>query len=268
MNTTVVRIAAGGLFALGVLAGAADAQTAAPRPAASPSPAPTPLAFTARAHANVTVGTGDRTIGGTAVLGMSQRANLTRVDVISVTADAIPLPPISVTFVIDRNARTVTAWSDATKKYYVQRMSPAPSPGPTSTPKPQGVFTGTSPFAKLDVLDVSIKLTGHTTTAGIPTSGLAIDAHFGKKGSTNVTHATATMQLADEYGAFPLTIDVLLDPGASSTGIKLSYAVDEMTRAIPAAAAFSVPAGYAQATSIMAVVFRASAPTGQASPAP
>ncbi len=281
MNTTIVRIAVCGLFVLGGLVSPAAAQKTTPRPAAmparpAPSPSPTPLAFTARAHADITVVTADRTIDGKAVLGMSQRANLTRVDVISVTTDAIPLPPISVSFVVDRNARTVTSWSAATKQYYVQRMSPAPSPGPTPAPKPLGLFAGTSPFAKLDVLDVSIKLTGHTTTAGIATTGLLIDGHFAKKGSTNVAHATVTTQLADDFGAFPLTIDASLEPGAPSTGVtspasvKLSYAVDELTRALPAAAGFRVPAGYRRATSMLAVIFpgQSSAPTSLRRPRP
>jgi hypothetical protein len=279
MNTTVARTAACGAFALVALGSAAVAQTATPRPPGAPSPAPTPLAFTARAHADITVVTTDRTITGSAVLGMAQRANLTRVDVISVKTDVLPLPPISASFVIDRNAKTVTTWSTASKRYYVQRMLPAPSPGPTPTPKPFGLFVGTSPFAKVDVLDVSMKMTGHTTTAGIATTGLAFDAHFAKKGSVNVVHVTATTQLADEYGAFPLTIEVLLEPGApvgigappsasTPSSVKLSYAVDELTRAVPPIAGFRVPAGYTKATSMMAVVFRGSITVGQPSPAP
>lgn len=264
MNRTVARVVAGGAFALGVLGSAANAQTRTPAPAA-PSPSPTPLAFTVRAHANVTIVTTDRTITGSAVLGVSQRANLTRVDIVSVQTDAIPLPPISGTFVIDRSAKTVTGWSAATKQYYVQRMAPAPSPGPTPTPKPQGLFTGTSFLAGLDVMDLSAKLTGHTTTAGLPTSGLAIDAHFAKKGSLTVIHATATTQLADDYGGFPMTVDVTLDPGGSQS-LKLSYAVDELTRALPAAAGFHVPTGYTKATSMLGVLIHSG--TRRPSPAP
>jgi len=265
MNARAVSIAAWGVFAVVALGSAAGAQSGTPRPA-PPNPSPTPLAFTARAHASITVVTNDRTITGSAVLGMSQRANLTRVELISVKTDAVPLPPISATFVVDRSARTVTAWSDATKRYYVSRMSPSPSAGPTPTPKPQGLFVGTSFLAGLDVMDVSVKLTGHTTTAGIATSGLAIDAHFAKKGSLNVVHATGTTQLADEYGAFPLTIDLSLDPGGSQS-LKLSYAVDELTRAVPAAAGFRVPVGYTKATSMMGVVLNSMPSTVQPSPA-
>ena len=265
MNRMAVPITVWGVFAVVALGSAAGAQSGTPRPA-TPSPSPTPLAFTARAHADITVVTTDRTITGSAVLGMSQRANLTRVDVISLKTDVIPLPPISATFVVDRSARTVTAWSNVTKRYYVSRMSPSPSPGPATTPKPQGLFVGTSFLAGLDVMDVSVKLTGHTTTAGIATSGLAIDAHFAKKGSTNVVHGTATTQLADDYGAFPLTIDVALDPGGAQS-LKLSYAVDELTRAVPAATGFRVPAGYAKATSMIGVVLNSKRPAGQPSPA-
>ncbi len=64
-----------------------------------------------------------------------------------------------------------------------------------------------------------------------------------------------------------MTIDVALDPGGSQS-LKLSYAVDELTRAVPAAAGFRVPAGYAKATSMMGVILRAGPAPGQASPAP
>ncbi len=274
MNRTVARLGACSFLAWGVLGAAAGAQTA------MPSAAPTPLAFTAHAHAGVTVGMADRSVGGQAALGVSQRANLTRVDVISLTTDAIALPPIKFTAVIDRSARTLTVWNDTTKTYYVQRFAVAPPTStpaaratPAPTPVPIGAFGGRSPFANLEVLDVSLKMTGHTTTAGLPSTGLAFDLHVARKGAKTPMHLITTMQLSDEYAAFPLSIDATVEPGEMQAPAKFSYAVDDLTRTVPAIAAFRTPAGYRRARSILAVILNGSKvrfgnPPASPSPAP
>ena len=143
MDTRVVRVLAGGAFALAALGSAVNAQTAPPKPAPA-SPSPTPLAFTARAHADVTVVSTGRTITGSAVLGMSQRANLTGVDVISVKTDAIPLPPVSATFVVDRSARTVTGWSERDQEI----LRPAHGTGSQSRADADAETTGDSSPAR------------------------------------------------------------------------------------------------------------------------
>jgi hypothetical protein len=259
----------------------ADAQT----PAASPTPAPTPAGFTAHAHANVTVVTASGTYGGTAQLGMAQRANQTRIDVLSVKSDSLPVPPIAVTVVIDRGANTLTAWSDTTKLYRVQpflprslagatsRPSPTPrlSPAPRASATPRPVSRGTSPFAKLDVLSVTLKLIGHTTTAGVPTTGLSFDLQVQNKGDKTPTHVTATTQLADEYAVFPMTVDISVDPGTAPFSAKLAYAVDDLTRGMPPATSFSIPAGYREAPSLLGVIFPGRSvrmPSRAPSPAP
>jgi hypothetical protein len=262
-------LAAGGL-AVVALGGPAGAQTA--RPSAAPTAAPTPAGFTARAHANVTVSAQGTTYDGAAQLGVEQRDQLTRIDVISVRSESLPIPPITGTVVIDRRANTLTLWNDTTKLYRVQPFiprssasprasaSPRPSPRPSGTPGP--ARRATSPFENLDVLDASLRLTGHTTTAGLPTTGLAFDLRVRRKGDQAASHLTATTQLADGYAVFPVTLDLTLDPGALPFGAKVAYAVDSFTGGQPAPARFQIPAGYKEAPSIFAMLFPSRSSSG------
>jgi hypothetical protein len=105
------------------------------------------------------------------------------------------------------------------------------------------------------VLDVTLRLTGHTTTAGLATTGLAFDLLVRNTGDQATSHVAATVQVADDFAAFPVTLDVSLEPGAAPFGAKLSYAVDDLTRGMPAMARFQVPAGYTEASSLMSVIF-------------
>lgn len=265
MVNRVGRVAVWVMLSVLAVAGRAAAQSPAPSPAAAPAPA----AFSAHAHANVTVTTASGTFGGTAQFGVAQRATKTRIDLLSVKSDSFPVPPISVTAVIDRGANTITLWSDSTKLYRVQpfipRLPASASPRPSATPSPRATASprasaspavrGTSPFAKLDVLAVSLKLTGHTATAGLPTTGLAFDLQVQNKGDKAQTHVTATTQLADDYAVFPMTIDASVEPGGGSFNAKLNYAVDDLTRGLPPATAFDVPAGYREAPSLLGVIF-------------
>lgn len=268
MMKSTVRRAACAISACAVafavaLGSSAGAQTA--RPSATPTAAPTPAGFSARAHANVTVSAQGATYDGAVQLGVEQREQLTRVDVLSVKSDAFPVPPIAGTVVIDRRANTLTIWSDTTKLYRVQPFIPraaasaTPRPRPSATARPTATPSparrATSPFENLDVLDASLRLTGHTTTAGLPTTGLAFDLRVRKKGDQATSHMTATTQLADGYAVFPVTLDVALEPGAAPFGAKLSYAVDSFTSGLPPVARFQVPAGYKQASSLFAVLF-------------
>jgi len=277
MTVHLGRIVACASIPVIVLAGAAGAQT--PKP--SPTPAPTPAGFSAHAHANLTVVAQGNTYTGAAQLAVAQRTDLTRIDVLSVKSDSFPVPPLTVTVVIDRRANTLTAWSDSTKQYRVQPFIPRPAASatprasatarPSATPRPTQRVT--SPFSKLDVLDVTLRLTGHTTTAGLPTTGLAFDLQVRNTGQQATSHISATAQVADDYAAFPVTLDLSLEPGAAPFGAKLSYAVDDLTRGVPAMASFEVPAGYTEASSLMTVIFPrrpspAPTPVRSASPAP
>jgi hypothetical protein len=260
-----------------VLGAGAGAQTAPPSP--SPSPAPTPAGFSAHAHANLTVTAQGTTYAGSVDLGVAQRASLTRIDVLSLKSDSFPVPPITATAVIDRRANTVTVWSERTKLYHTQSFIPraaasaTPRPAATASATPaRAAARSVSPFSSLDVLDVTLRLTGHTTTAGLPTTGLAFDLQVRKKGEQATSHVSATAQVADEYAAFPVTLDVSLEPGASAFGAKLSYAVDDLTRGLPPLSGFDVPAGYAEASSLLGVIFPrrsgTATPSPRASPRP
>lgn len=250
---------AGAIVVILALANAAGAQTASPR--ATPTPAPTPVALTAHAHANVTVVTQSATFNGSLQLGVAQRTNLLRVDVLGVKSDTLPIPPIAFTAVIDHSARTLTVWNDVSKQYRVQPFTlsftapsprPSASPVPSASPRPPRRIT--SPLANLDVLALTIRLTGHTTTGGLPTTGLSLDFQVQSRRAQNPTHVTATTQLADEFAVFPMTLDVTADPGSGSSA-KLSYAVDDLSRETPSLARFTVPAGYTEARSLLDVVF-------------
>jgi hypothetical protein len=257
MTTSFTRVAAWTALFACVLGTAAGAQTP------KPSPAPTPIAFSARAHASVTVVAQGTTYAGEAQFAVAQRTDLTRIDLLSVKSDSFPVPPITATAVIDRRANTVTVWNDTTRLYRVQsflpRVPPSAAPAPRATSRPSATPAParriTSPFSNLEVLDVSLKLTGHTTTAGVPTTGLAFDLQVRTKGQQATSHVTATTQLADEFAIFPMTLDISLEPGAAPFGAKLSYAVDDLTRGLPPLTRFTVPAGYKQAPSMLNVLF-------------
>jgi hypothetical protein len=259
-----VGIPAGAIVAALALACAAGAQT--PKPSPSPSPMPTAAAFSARAHANVTLVTQSSTLSASLQLGVAQRANLTRIDILSATSDTMPLPPITVTAVLDRGANTITLWNDSSKQYRVQPFLPraaasaAPRPGvsprPSASPRAQSLIPrGRSPFADLDVLALTLKMTGHTTTSGLPTTGLSFDLQVQRKVDKAASHVVATTQLADEFPVFPMTLDVSVEPGMTPTTAKLSFAVDDLTRATPPLERFRVPAGYTETSSLMNVIF-------------
>ena len=252
------------LVALSRFGGEAVAQSASP----TPSPTPALTAFSAQAHAAVTVVAQGNTFAGSAQVAVAQRTRLTRIDLLSVKSDSFPVPPLSFTLVVDHRAHTITGWSDATKQYYVQQFSvtiasPSPSASPQGTPRPLPA----SPFSKLEVLDMSLHLTGHTTTAGLATTGLALDMQVRNKGDAATSHVAATMQLADDFAAFPVTIDLSIEPGTAPFSAKLAYAIDSLTRAVPEPAQFKIPAGYTLAPSMMRAIFP-HRPSPSASPRP
>jgi len=100
-----------------------------------------------------------------------------------------------------------------------------------------------------------MKLIGHTMTLGIPTTGMSFDLQVRNKGDKATSHVSATTQLADEFAAFPMTLDLSVEPGAAPFSAKIAYAVDDLTREVPAATRFAVPAGYAEAPSLIGVIF-------------
>ncbi len=235
-----------------------------------PAPSPSPLAFAARAHADVTVDAQGRTMTGDAQLALSMRANLTRVDVLSVKSDAMTLPPIAVSVVIDRIAHTIAVWNDVTKLYHVQSFlpsvsasaSPKASPTPKASGAPKAAPQAASLFRNLDVFAMTIKLIGHTTTGGVPTTGMSFDLQVAKKGETVPSHVTATAQLADEYAAFPMSIQISVEPAAAQFHANVVYAVDALTHDLPPLSRFEIPSGYAEAGSLLGVILprRAAAP--------
>ena len=266
---------------------------AASAQSATPSPAPPPAGFTAHAHANVNVVLSGNTYNAVGRFGLAQRANLVRVDILSLTSDTMPIPPITATALIDRGTNTVTLWNDTTRRYYTHSLVPSfgrgASPAPSSSPRPRassrpsprpsprsprGPAQRGSPFRDLQVFSLTLRMTGHTTTAGLPTTGLAFDFQVQGRNDRAPMHITADTQLADDYAAFPMTIDASAEPGSGTFSAKLAYAVDDLTRGLPAASMFVVPAGYTKVDSPFQVLFaggggpRSAGPASSGSPGP
>lgn len=265
MMSGLGRGAAWTMVSVIALGSSAAAQTARPSPRPAPRATASPAGVAARAHANVTVVANGTTYTGSAQLAFAQRDAQTRIDVLSVQADALPIPPIAFTAVLDRRANTITLWNDATKQYRVQPFlprsltaaSPRPSASPAARPTatPRARVRGSSPLKDLEVFELSLRMTGHTTTTGLPTTGLAFDLQVRKKGDSASSHVAATTQLADDYAFFPVTADLSIEPGTVPFTGKLSYAMDDITRAAPPAALFAIPAGYTEAPSLANVIF-------------
>jgi hypothetical protein len=263
----MIRYAGRAVLCAVLLAGlgrAAGAQTASP----SPVPPAAPAGFTAHAHANVDAVMSGNQFNAVARFALAQRASLLRIDILSLTSGTFPLPPLTGTAVIDHGARTVTVWNDTTRRYYVQSLipqlgrsaSPRPSasPHPSASPRPRASATPApaqhgSPFRNLEVLSMTLRMTGHTTTAGVPTTGLAFDLQVQNRGDHMPTHVTANTQIADDYAMFPVTADVSIEPAAGTFNAKLAYAVDDLTPGLPPAESFRVPAGYTKASSVFEV---------------
>jgi hypothetical protein len=221
--------------------------------AATPTPAPTPAGFRAHAHATVTVNSPNGIVTANVAAVMEQRASLTRVDILSVKSDTMPLPPIAFSVVADQTARTITIWNDVSKRYYVQVIA-APIPAPSATPKPASSTPFISPFAGLDIFSMSFKLTGHTVTNGVATTGLAADLLFAKKGETATTHVAADAQIVDDFAFVPMTFNLSVEPAGGTSSFAMQFAVDDLLRGAPPPSTFAVPTGYTKARNVLEVI--------------
>jgi hypothetical protein len=221
--------------------------------AATPTPAPTPAGFRAHAHATLTVTTSSNTITGNVAIAMAQRANVTRIDILSVKSDTMPLPPIAFSAVVDQSTRTITVWNEVTKRYYVQVFAAA-APMPSATPKPTSSTPFVSPLAGLDVMSMTLKLTGHTVINDIATTGLAADLLVAKKGETATTHIAADAQIVDDFAFVPMTFNMTVEPAGSPTKAALAFAVDDLLRGAPPPGTFAVPTGYTKSRSVLDVI--------------
>jgi hypothetical protein len=228
---------------------------------AAPTPAPgTPAGFTGNAHAVLKFNLNGAPIVVTAHVTTAQRDALSRFDV-TVDRNQMPLLPAGpVTLVVDQSKKTVTFWNDATKMYYVQSIAPgfgvSPTPAPSVTPAARPTPPARSPLADLDVLALTVGLGGHSTIVGLATTGITTTLDVRKKGSTTTAHLHASMDLADDFAFFPVTISATIDPGTGASGT-IDYAVDDFVRVTPALTAFDVPAGYQKADTIFGIFARA-----------
>ena len=239
------------VLALLIPATGANAQSA-------PSPVP-PTGFSSRGHLTVNVPIQTSTIYAGARLAVSQRDQLTRIDLLSVDAAILPIRIPQLTFVIDRRANIVTGWNDSAHIYYTQSFLPSSLGGVShSAPVPEASNRPSrlehSPLANLDLLTFNMRLTGRTTVAGIPSSGLAFDAKIRQYGKIAISHVTGTAQLADDFAFFPTAIHARIQSGDLPRAAVFAYAVDAFDRGAPPAETFAVPNGYSEATSMIGVL--------------
>lgn len=233
--------------------------------AASPAPAPqalaTPPPFAAHARAAVRLAGPDRNLDATLRIAVAQRAGSLRFDVLGITSEALPLPPLAATVVVDGRSRAVTVWSETTKRYwrFVPRPGASPTPAPRATPAPaRSPAPPRAPLlGLLDLFEMTLRLTGHSTVVGLPATGFSFDVQSRTKVRPESMHVSGTAQLSDEL-LVPLAAEVVVEPGGAAgerpLRINLSYAVEDFARTLPAGLSFAVPAGYTEATSFMAVI--------------
>ena len=267
--TTTARLACLSL-AIMFTGTAANAQDMAP-PSASPSAAP--VGFSGRAHITVSFPFQTSRMTAGARIIVEQSDQLTRVDLVSVDQSILPVQIPRVTFVVNRGANMVTAWNDTARVYYTQSFlpkqfggfaRPAPAPGMPARPsRPER-----SMLATIDLLTFDLRLTGHTTTAGIATTGLAFDMKVRQHGKMELMHVTGTVQIADDFAFFPVSIQSQIAGNGLATPATFVYAVDSFDRQAPPPEAFTVPDGYREAPSLIGVFMGVARRTPAPSPLP
>ncbi len=155
-------------------------------------------------------------------LAVANRDLTTRVDVLRLSSDAFPVPNFTATVLVDHRANTATIWSAVTHRYYVQRFVPGADAErrfrnrarpPSAVPRP----AGGSPLKNLDVLSMSVKLTGHGKTVGVATTGsrARLRARRARRARAGAPYE-ATVQLADDYPFFPMAFDATIDAGTGT----------------------------------------------------
>jgi hypothetical protein len=232
------------LILAGTVASAQDAPASAP-------PSPEPAGFSGRAHITLRIPSQGSTVTAGAGVAVSQREQLTRIDLLSVDASALPIRIPPLTCVIDRRANTITVWNDAAHLYHTQSFLPAafggsgrPTPAPDASPRQSRAER--SMLADLDVLTFNLRLTGHARTAGIASTGLAFDAKARQRGKTAIVHLSGTMQIANDSALFPVAFQAQVSVNSLAPS-RVSYLVDAFERHPPPPETFVVPSGYREA---------------------
>ena len=272
-QTTMIARAACLSLAL-ILAGtAANAQDAPASPPPSAAPSPVPSGFSGRAHITLSLPIRGSTMTVGARVAVAQRDQLTRVDLLSVDASMLPIQIPQLTFVLNRRTNAVTVWNAAAQVYHTQSFLPAGFGGPARpAPAPGAMARPSRPersvLASLDLLTFDMRLTGHTTTAGIASTGLAFDMKIRQHEKTAVSHVTGSLQMADDFAFFPIALQAHVQVSAAATPAVLSYLVDSFDRQLPPAEMFVLPDGYREAPSLLGVFSGIARRTALPSPSP
>jgi hypothetical protein len=236
---------------------AGTAVSAQDAPASAP-PSPVPSGFSGRAHITVTFPFQSSNMSASARVTVAQSDQLTRVELVSVDQSILPVQIPRFTFVVNRRTNTVTAWNDTARVYYTQAFLPQQFGGPARLSPPPGTSARPSrpersALASVDLLTFNLRLTGHTTTAGIASTGLAFDMKVRRHGQTALSHITGTVQIADDFAFFPVAIQAQIHGNGLGTPATFLYTVDSFDRDAPLPEAFVIPDGYREATSLIGV---------------
>ncbi|HTJ25324.1 MAG TPA: hypothetical protein VMA36_04075 [Candidatus Limnocylindria bacterium] len=173
------------------------------------------------------------------------------------------LAPGGITLVYDGTTGAVTAWSSASRSYYPvtqPRGQTAPPNAPPPSAAPGG--SGGDPLAVLanvagalrDVQTATIQLLGHKPLNGHPTTDIDVQMKRQQPGKP-LEDYHAQLALADDLSDFPVQIAFSsVPPTASSFGGSMRLDLTDVQPAAPDDAMFAVPAGYARAASLSAVL--------------
>ncbi len=198
-------------------------------------------------------------------MGMMQRGSLYRFDVnrialpgadpsLSALAQQF-LPQGTFSALYDYVTRRVTVWSNANRTYTIIEPKTAAPVSVQSTPTASGpdifkTLTFGKDVAKYKVFDVSYRLAGASTANGHRTHTVAVSLRM-QPNSGQAIDTNGTLNFADDLDGFLTRANLVFrQPQRGSLQLDLT----SVTRAAPAEALFSIPAGYSKVDDLSAVL--------------
>jgi hypothetical protein len=234
-----------------------------------------PAGFSARGNLVVTteISGAKLHVGGN--IALEERGSSVRLDVLSIgfpgtdpTLSALAssqlFPSGGYTVVLNRADRTYTVWSPSKRIYFTSQPGAQP---PASNPAVAAAttvgssndmlhaFSAARPLRDYRVFSASLNLTGHGTTNGHPTTGLAFALKRQERtGSLMDVHGT--LELADDLDEVPVQLTASVNGAGGAPPSSLRLDLTSIDRDTPPDADFSVPANYTRAERVTDVFGR------------